>query len=331
MSNLPTVSVIVPVYKVERYLRRCVDSILGQTFHKLELILVDDGSPDQCGAICDEYARKDSRVEVIHQKNGGLSLARNAGIELVLSKNQSQYISFIDSDDVVAPDYFECLLAGMNDTVDVTCVRPVISPDLPDGSFDCETSEWRYINPEEYWCDFSRFPMSAWGKLYRIALFVDIRYPVGKIHEDEFVTHLLVFCRSTIAFSEARKYGYRVRANSIMSCEWSERNLVRIDALKSQIEYFRQRGFTAAEVKTVERLCAQDFVRAILILNRYEYLDELRVMSRTYRLPILRFINVYKVLCPHTYKIKWCWARITNCLRRDGLLGLTRKAIRRVV
>ena len=328
---MAVISVIVPVYKVELYLRRCVDSILKQTFRDFELILIDDGSPDRCGEICDEYAKMDSRVEVIHRENGGLSVARNTGIELVLARNRSQYISFIDSDDVVAPDYFESLLAGMKDSINVTCVSPVVSSDLSDESFEIGTAGWRYINPEEYWCNFGRFPMSAWGKLYRIAMFSNIRYPVGKIHEDEFVTHLLVFNRPTIGVLEARKYGYRVREKSIMSCEWSERNLVRIDALKSQIEYFRQRGFMEAEVKTVERLCSQDFVRAILILNRHEYIGELRGMSRTYRLPILRFADVYKVVYPQTYKIRWYWARIIDCLRQEGLLGLIRKSFRKVV
>ena len=328
---MATISIIVPVYKVESYLQACVDSILRQTFRDFELILVDDGSPDRCGAICDEYAKKDARVEVIHQKNGGLSVARNTGIELVLTRNRAQYISFVDSDDVVAPDYFESLLAGMNDSIDVTCVRPVISSDLSDESFDIGTAGWRYINPEEYWCDLGRFPMSAWGKLYRIALFSDIRYPVGKIHEDEFVTHLLVFGRPTIAFLEARKYGYRARANSIMSCEWSERNLVRIDALKSQIEFFRQRGFVKAERKTVERLCTEDFVRAISKLNRYEYLEELRNLLHAYRCSIFSSVGLYKVLYPRTYKIRWYWRRLINCYKLGGLLGLAKKAFRKIV
>ena len=102
---MPIISVIVSVYKVEPYIRQCVDSILAQTFTDFELILVDDGSPDNCGAICDEYAAQDCRVRVIHQENGGLSAARNAGIDWAFANSDSQWLAFVDSDDWVHPDY----------------------------------------------------------------------------------------------------------------------------------------------------------------------------------------------------------------------------------
>lgn len=107
---MPTISVIVPVYKVEPWLWRCVDSILAQTYTDFELILVDDGSPDNCGAICDEYAAKDSRVHVIHQKNGGLSAARNAGIDWVFAHSDSRWLTFVDSDDWLYPETLQFLL-----------------------------------------------------------------------------------------------------------------------------------------------------------------------------------------------------------------------------
>ena len=109
---MPAISVIVPVYKVEKYIHRCVDSILGQTFTDYELILVDDGSPDNCGAICDEYAVKDSRIVVIHQENGGLSAARNTGIDWSFANSDSRWLTFIDSDDWVHPEYLQRLLAA---------------------------------------------------------------------------------------------------------------------------------------------------------------------------------------------------------------------------
>ena len=104
------ISVIVPVYKVEKYLRRCIDSILNQTFNDFELILVDDGSPDNCGKMCDEYAKSDNRVTVIHRKNGGLSAARNSGIEWAFNNSDSEWITFIDSEDWVHADYLKILL-----------------------------------------------------------------------------------------------------------------------------------------------------------------------------------------------------------------------------
>ena len=116
------ISVIVPVYKVEPYLRKCVDSVLGQTFKDFELILVDDGSPDNCGKICDEYAAADDRVKVIHQANGGLSAARNAGIDWVMAYSKSEYITFIDSDDWVADTYLERLYEGVGLGAEISVV-----------------------------------------------------------------------------------------------------------------------------------------------------------------------------------------------------------------
>lgn len=109
---MPTISVIVPVYKVEPYIRKCVDSILGQTFSDIQVILVDDGSPDQCGKICDEYAKQDNRVEVIHKENGGLSDARNAGIPYA----KGEYIIFLDSDDYIENDMFEYMYTRIKDS-----------------------------------------------------------------------------------------------------------------------------------------------------------------------------------------------------------------------
>ena len=106
---MPEISVIVPVYKVEPYLRRCVDSILAQTFTDIEVILIDDGSPDGCPAICDEYVQQDNRVKVIHQENRGVSAARNAGLDWVFANSDSQWISFVDSDDWVHPQFLEYL------------------------------------------------------------------------------------------------------------------------------------------------------------------------------------------------------------------------------
>ena len=131
---MPTISVIVPVYKVEPYIRKCVDSILGQTFSDIQVILVDDGSPDQCGKICDEYAKQDNRVEVIHKENGGLSDARNAGIPYA----KGEYIIFLDSDDYIDERMVERLHSLLNETnasiaaCDFLCF-------FEDGSFEKKT------------------------------------------------------------------------------------------------------------------------------------------------------------------------------------------------
>ena len=160
------ISVVVPIYNVEKYLNRCVDSILNQTFTDFELILVDDGSPDNCGKICDEYAEKDNRVRVIHKPNGGLSDARNAGIEWALKNSDSEWITFIDSDDWVHPNYLEFLLqaAEKNNTSVSICgfVRTENKSDFPKYSFESKV----YSN-EDFWIEKNVNAVIACAKLYK--------------------------------------------------------------------------------------------------------------------------------------------------------------------
>lgn len=209
----PLISVIVPIYGVEAYLHQCVDSLLTQTHKNLEIILVDDGSPDGCGAICDEYAAKDSRVRVIHKKNGGLSDARNAGIDVA----QGEYIGFVDSDDWVMPDMYEYLLQGIL-------------------GYQTDISYCGYVNVRTAWIDyrneetdkvyttetalnelfFDRLGNFAWNKLYKAELWQDVRFPVGKNFEDIRTTYKLFERASRIAILKEPKYYYRIREDSIM-------------------------------------------------------------------------------------------------------------------
>lgn len=174
------VSIIVPVYNVEKYLKRCVDSLLNQTHENIEVILVDDESPDNCGIICDEYAKKDSRIKVIHKKNGGLSSARNAGLEIATG----DYILYVDSDDWISIDTLELLKKYMLEDYDVI-------------SFKCEyMKEEKIVNigkANEKKCDSVEFMTKTferkidffvWNKLYKNTIFKEIRFPEGKNYED---------------------------------------------------------------------------------------------------------------------------------------------------
>ena len=239
---MPKISVVVPVYKVEDYLHRCVDSILNQSFRDFELILVDDGSPDNCGKICDEYGTRDSRIHVIHQENGGLSAARNAGIDWVFANSDSQWFTFVDSDDWVHPQMLEkLLLAAENRNTSISICgygetageNPVVLPE--DLESVCMDPGWFYRN---------RFINAtvAWGKLYRRELFETVRYPVGKLHEDEFVTYrLLLQCRE-VAVLAAPMYAYYVNPASITRKNWSPRKLHAWEAFEQQIAFFEARG-----------------------------------------------------------------------------------------
>lgn len=209
------ISVIVPVYKVEPYLRKCVDSILAQTYQNLEIILVDDGSPDNCGAICDEYAKQDARIKVIHKPNGGLSDARNAGLDTMTG----EYVAFVDSDDWIMPQMYETLLqmlkqfqadiafGGVADDLEqngkVTTVKVSNYGDEPFSESAAEAMR-RYFHGS--W--------AAWDKLYKADLFRDIRYPVGEINEDEAIVLQLLSKCNRVCYTGEIFYHYMKRPGS---------------------------------------------------------------------------------------------------------------------
>ena len=182
MISYPLISVIVPIYKVENYIRRCVDSILAQTYPNIEVVLVDDGSPDNCGTICDEYSHRDERVIVIHRKNGGLSAARNSGIDAC----HGEYIGFVDSDDYISPTMYEQLYNDIAQfgTLLAFCHPEVIRNGQTDNKWYGNHSEIRskeYVMrrsiEESIWWE-------AWSKIYHRSLFNNIRFPEGKTNED---------------------------------------------------------------------------------------------------------------------------------------------------
>ena len=239
---MPTISVIVPVYKVEKYLGRCVDSILTQTYRDFELILVDDGSPDRCGELCEGYAARDSRVHVIHQENGGLSAARNTGIDWVFANSDSQWFTFIDSDDWVHPEMLAQLLnAAVQQDVNISVCgygeTEGAQPEVPNGTM--EVALW---SPKEFYTRHFINATVAWGKLYRRSCFENTRYPVGKIHEDEFVTYRLLFGCEKIAFVPAPLYAYYVNPEGITRKPWSPKRLHAWEAYEEQIAFFEARG-----------------------------------------------------------------------------------------
>lgn len=210
------ISVIVPVYKVEKYIYECIDSVLNQTYANIEIILVDDGSPDRCGEICDEYAQKDNRVIVIHQQNAGLSAARNAGIRLATGK----YICFIDSDDYVSPDYCQTLFELLNGTSFDYSVCDVLrfedgQPPLRESFDDISTySNDEYLNLQIN----KQREFGVWNKLYRRELFDRICFKEGKLHEDVFWSaDLANTCTNGVIETTKQCLYYRQRQGSIVA------------------------------------------------------------------------------------------------------------------
>jgi len=212
----PLISVIVPVYRVEAFLPRCLDSIRGQTYKNLEIILVDDGSPDNCGKICDEYAEMDSRIRVIHKKNGGLSSARNAGLDVAVG----DYIGFVDSDDWIAPEMYETLLGaiekwdaqlacgGRYDVREKTGERKIGLCPKNDGCLSGVAFAGKIFRYDG--CD-----SSACDKLYRRELLEGLRYPEGRVCEDMPVTYRLALKAERVALCSKPMYYYFHRQGSI--------------------------------------------------------------------------------------------------------------------
>ncbi|MBQ7300531.1 MAG: glycosyltransferase family 2 protein [Clostridia bacterium] len=245
----PLISVIVPVYRVEKCLHRCVDSILGQTYKNFELILVDDGSPDNCGILCDEYAQKDSRIRVIHRENGGLSAARNSGIEIA----KGEYLTFIDSDDWVHPSFLELLvIPTLKERVGVSICGYIREGAFPDVNFKLKQVYYELMNAEDLLEKHFWNYNYAWGKIYRRTLFADVRYPEGKVFEDSFTTYKLLFQCDQVAYFDIPLYYYYVNGDGITKSPWTPRELVIFDAMREQLEFYNSNGHTRAYRKEHE-------------------------------------------------------------------------------
>ena len=322
------VSVIVPVYKVEPYLRRCVDSILAQTYGDFELILVDDGSPDRCGEICDEYARLDGRVNVIHQTNSGLSAARNAGLDWMFSHSNSRYVAFIDSDDWIAPNYLEELRKGCR-LCDIACVEPQeVKEDEAVSAVSGEVI-WDTMPPEIYW-KFRKLPMTAWGKMFKRELLEGVRFPVGKIHEDEYVIPGLLFACKRVATSDAKLYIYLRRGDSIMGKRYDERRLAVIDALRDQVEMFERKGFSSLAKGAKMALCGH-YYRAITLLGRGEYRLALKSLLQELQLPTCIYSYLYQCAYPIRARLLLPISRAIDVIVRRGIFGIGKRLLARMM
>lgn len=242
----PLVSVIVPVYNVEKYLNDCIEGIINQTYKNIEIILIDDGSQDASGSMCDYFCSVDNRINVIHQTNMGLSAARNAGI----MKANGEYLCFVDSDDMVRRELVEHLIKPIIvNLVDFSCCGSIRCE-------ECDTAQ-SIIGAKEQYSDINMkvlsseqamnelikertLPVTAWGKLYSRELFKDIMFPVGKYNEDAFTTYRIINASRTIGVINTNDYIYRKNNGSIMRSSFKEKRFDIIEAKKNQLEFIRQ-------------------------------------------------------------------------------------------
>ena len=235
------ISVIVPVYNVEKYLNKCIESIVNQSYTNLEIILVDDGSPDNCPAICDVWAEKDSRIKVIHKKNGGLSDARNAGLAIATG----EYISFVDSDDFIEIDFHEKLYNVIKNTdsdISICNLRMVHeSKNVVDDTSDTlRITEYSTLEAMSALID-DKIRQVVWNKLYKIAIIRDILFDIGKYHEDEFWSYKAIGAANKIVAIDYTGYNYLQRSGSIMGTDYSLKRLDAVEAKCFRQEYLKNK------------------------------------------------------------------------------------------
>ncbi len=282
----PLISVIVPVYNVAAFLPACIDSLLSQTLKDFELILVDDGSTDESPGICDDYARRDDRVRVIHKENGGLSDARNAGLD----EARGTYVTLVDSDDLLTTDALEYLvgLARPADADIAVCqalrideggtvrgnyARGRCSDHLIEGNAACMTALFKD----------GHVGTMAWGKLYRRSLFDDVRYPKGKLHEDVYTTYKLIARAERMAVGGEAKYLYRIRSGSITQTTFSPRHLDAVAANLERYDFIRSHYPQLARYAEAMIVYAANQCLLRMIKSRTAPADALSYLQRQYR------------------------------------------------
>lgn len=231
------VSIIVPVYKVEKFLERCVESIIKQTYQNIEIILIDDESPDECPKMCDQYEIKDNRIKVIHKKNGGLSDARNAGLDIA----SGEYIAFVDSDDWIESDFIETLyMNAEREKADISVVGYQLiwedgrirrfSRDEEYYVFDRENAIRELLKQQKFQCMVCQ-------KMYRKQIFETIRFPVGKIYEDVAIGLSTFLKAERVVVSGKVKYNYFQRSDSIVNAKFDKRKLFFLECCNKIIDY----------------------------------------------------------------------------------------------
>lgn len=311
------VTVIVPVYNVEKYLRQCLDSIVNQSYRNLEIILVDDGSPDNCGAICDEYAAKDSRIRVIHQENGGLSAARNAGLDIATG----EYIAFVDSDDWVSDVFIETMVSAAEPNSVVMC-NFIYWKSENNCSVALDEATVETIGTATFWnrtLGAGCVPYTVvWNKLYPRHIFAKCRFFEGLIHEDEEILHHIIDQICQIKTISEPMYFYRRTRTSITGCGFNPRRLDLFVGLALRLQYFRRKKMKGQADDLAVRYWRnfRDWFPAVkksedtkFLLRRAIQYYKLAFPSLMYT-PKIRFTQKISIIAmrisPEFFRIMWC-------------------------
>ena len=333
---MPKISIIVPIYNTEKYLNRCVDSILDQTFTDFECILVDDGSNDSCPHICDEYAKNDVRIKVIHKINGGQAEAKNMGIDIAVG----EYIHCIDSDDWIHPQMLEILYRGIikNNVLLSVCAyeevqtyknfKKIYEPkfEIFDGMDFLIANDVNAVVP--------------WAKLYHKSLFDGIRYPVGRVCEDEFITYRILYKAGKIAFCNEKMYMYFINYEGITKSGFSPKRMKdAYIALEERLIFFKNARMKKMCIYTVNILFCITYrnYNQLKDSNKYcEYSKFLRNKMRKYLLMYSRKVNInvkshahyYEIAFPKFMRMYWLIDIFKRKTASEGLVLTIKKGLR---
>ena len=342
------ITVIIPVFKVEDFLHRSIDSVLAQSYRDFDVILIDDGSPDGCGSICDAYALRDKRVHVIHQKNGGLSVARNAGIEWAFINSNSHWLTFVDSDDWVHPEYLEALHSVAKETKTDLAVCGFVRTNgeqLPT-IHHCTTELWK---PSDFYLEHLTNATVSWGKLVKKEYYKQIRFPEGKIHEDEYTSYRILFQLKEVAFIRQPLYAYYQNDNGIIRGKWTPACLDYLEALEIQIDYFEKHGFFIIAERRFFSLLKSNLYNQNKVLecedlskkDKYAYLYRLKkqlrheiIKYRKYQWMPFRSNNWNKDIYSNAFSsiriARKIWGKVKNILKGNAVTYYLGKKIKRI-
>ena len=252
---MPEISVIVPVYNTEQYIHRCIESILSQSFKDFELILINDGSTDASGTICDEYALKDSRIRVFHQQNRGQATARNFALDWIFANSDSVYISFIDSNDWVHPEYLEKLLYAIK-KYDAPISQCAYKRVESENSFNVSKNlddSLILASPEEQYSKW--YNANFCGKMFSKESFDHLRFPEGKIFEDVLIWYKLLFSFEKVAIIDEILYYYYQRSDNTTNSAWTPAKLSQIEAWEKQLDFAHEHDSEDVLHAALERCC----------------------------------------------------------------------------
>ena len=331
---MPEISVIVPVYKAEAYLHACIDSILSQTFSGFELILVDDGSPDGCGAICDDYAARDSRVRVIHQENQGQAAARNHAFSIA----KGEWVCFVDSDDAVHPQMLERLgQAAAESGAAMSMCRMLEAPEMPEDFSSPVEVSWELLSMAEESLvalfDAGDYPgWVACAKLIRRELVQSHLFCPGRVYEDNEAVCHWIYGAKTVASIPHSLYFYRTNPGSTTQSRFSMKKLDYLWALEGIIRFYSSVGYATLRERfgtLYAEEAAGDYHRVRYELNDPKAARDIEKAARRLRreIPLTKaqFEIMFSAMHPKLVRLYWPLEGAARTLREDGVSGLIRK------